>query len=145
MKIAIITGASAGLGRKLLEKSISAFPNIDEYWLIARNRDKLEDVASEYPDKKFRLLALDLCNADSFTVLSNELENVNPEVFLLINNAGCGYLKGIGIFLSCFGEYLTGFLHNKLYGTAAKKHFFVFRVIFRKFSQLIPIIIEISE
>ena len=83
MKIAIISGASAGLGKKLLEKSISAFPDIDEYWLIARSRDKLEAVASEYPGKKFRLLALDLCNANSFTVLSNELEDVKPEVFCL--------------------------------------------------------------
>ncbi len=96
MKIAIITGASAGLGEKLLEKSISAFPEIDEYWLIARNRDKLEKEASKYPAKEFRLLSLDLCSAESFIALTKELESAKPEVFLLINNAGCGYLNNIG-------------------------------------------------
>ncbi len=96
MKIAIITGASAGLGEKLLEKSVSAFPEIDEYWLIARNREKLERAAAAYPDKAFRVLALDLCDTESFNALSAELERTKPEVYLLINNAGCGYLNNVG-------------------------------------------------
>jgi len=96
MKIAIISGASAGLGEKLLEKSISAFPEIDEYWLIARNREKLEAAAEIYPKKTFRILALDLCDPESFNILSGKLDTVKPEVFLLINNAGCGYLNNVG-------------------------------------------------
>lgn len=96
MKTAIITGASAGLGEKLLEKSIAAFPGIDEYWLIARNRQKLEEVSGRYPGIRFKLLALDLCDTASFAALSAELESAKPEVFLLINNAGCGYLNNVG-------------------------------------------------
>ena len=94
MKIAIISGASAGLGQKLLEKAITNFPEIDEYWLISRNADKLNATASTYPDKVFNLLPLDLCVAQSFSTLSAELERKNPEVHLLINNAGCGVFGG---------------------------------------------------
>lgn len=96
MKIAIISGASAGLGQKLLEKAITNFPEINEYWLISRNADKLNATASTYPDKVFNLLPLDLCVAQSFSTLSAELERKNPEVHLLINNAGCGFLNNVG-------------------------------------------------
>ncbi len=96
MKIAIITGASAGLGKELLKKSITAFPEIEEYWLIARNYEKLKEAAAAYPDKAFRLLALDLASADSFTAISDELKDAEPVIHLLINNAGCGYLNNIG-------------------------------------------------
>lgn len=96
MKIAIITGASAGLGEKLLQESIKAFPEIEEFWLIARNGEKLKEVSSTYTDKRFRLLSLDLCSEDSYTALAAELEFTKPEVFLLINNAGCGFLNNVG-------------------------------------------------
>ena len=72
MKIAIISGASAGLGKKLLEKSIPAFPEIEEYWLISRSIEKLEETAAVYPTKKFKLLALDLCSDESFSELADK-------------------------------------------------------------------------
>ncbi|MBR6521124.1 MAG: SDR family NAD(P)-dependent oxidoreductase [Oscillospiraceae bacterium] len=96
MKIAIISGASAGLGKKLLEKAIPAFSDIEEYWLISRSLDKLKEVASVYPGKSFKLLPLDLCSHDSFKTLSDELEAHKHEVRLLINNAGCGFLNNVG-------------------------------------------------
>lgn len=96
MKIAIITGASAGLGEKLLEKSVKGFPEIGEYWLIARSEETLQEVSSAYPDKNFRLFSLDLCTAESFDFLSQALEYAKPSVSLLINNAGCGYLDNVG-------------------------------------------------
>ena len=96
MKIAIISGASAGLGKKLLEKAIPAFPDIEEYWLISRSLDKLKEVSSAYPTKSFKLMPLDLCSQDSFKTLSDELESTKHEVGLLINNAGCGYLNNVG-------------------------------------------------
>ena len=96
MKIAIISGASAGLGKKLLEKSIPAFPEIEEYWLISRSIKKLEEAAAVYPAKKFKLIALDLCSPESFSELADELKTAKPEIKLLINNAGCGYLNNVG-------------------------------------------------
>ena len=95
MKIAVITGASAGLGEKLLEKSIAAFPEIEEYWLIARSRERLEAIGEKYPGRRFKIMALDLCDTDSFNTA--ELEAAKPEIYLLINNAGCGYLNKVGV------------------------------------------------
>ena len=34
--IAIITGASSGLGVKFLEAVINRYPQMDEYWILAR-------------------------------------------------------------------------------------------------------------
>ncbi len=96
MKIAVITGASAGLGEKLLTSSIDAFPQIEEYWLISRSKDKLEQLSSFFPEKKFKILPLDLSDTHSFSVLSDELKTAAAEVFLLVNNAGCGFLNNIG-------------------------------------------------
>ena len=45
MKIAIITGASAGLGKEFLKAAPAFFPEIEEYWLIARRQDRLEEAA----------------------------------------------------------------------------------------------------
>ena len=45
MKTAIITGASAGLGREIVRQAGDMFPEIESYWLIARREDRLESLA----------------------------------------------------------------------------------------------------
>ena len=42
-KIAIVTGASSGLGREFV-KQISKSRALDEIWVIARRKDRLEEV-----------------------------------------------------------------------------------------------------
>lgn len=96
MKIAIITGASAGLGQELLKHAVRHFPEIEEFWLIARSRERLEATTAAFPDTRFRLLPLDLCKEECITELAETLQTVQPELQLLINNAGCGYLNKIG-------------------------------------------------
>ena len=59
MKIAVITGASAGLGREFLKALPAACPEIEEYWLISRSKDKLLD-ASKLVTKQCRIFPLDL-------------------------------------------------------------------------------------
>ena len=44
MKIAVITGASSGMGREFA-KGIDAEERLDEIWLIARRRERLEELA----------------------------------------------------------------------------------------------------
>lgn len=38
MKTAIVTGASAGLGREIVRQIAAVFPEIEAYWLIARRQ-----------------------------------------------------------------------------------------------------------
>lgn len=92
----IITGASAGLGRCLARAAAKEFPEIDEYWLIARREDKLKEAAAELSGKKIVILPLDLCDTASFDVLEAELKARGTDVKMLVNNCGCGYLNNVG-------------------------------------------------
>ncbi len=88
MKIAIITGASSGIG-KTFTTTLGDYFNFDEVWLIARREDKLKEVASEIKIKT-KILPMDLTDSNSFKTLSTLLEEEKPEVELLINCSGFG-------------------------------------------------------
>jgi len=96
MKTAIITGASAGLGMEFARQLPDAFPHIECVWLIARRQDKLDETAAALGGLRCKTIALDLCDSASFDALSVILENEKPDIQLLVNNAGCGYLCNIG-------------------------------------------------
>ncbi|MPM86064.1 hypothetical protein SDC9_133147 [bioreactor metagenome] len=59
MKIAIVTGASSGLGREFARQLAAEFPEVEQFWLIARRKDKLENVAASLP-RPALCLGLDL-------------------------------------------------------------------------------------
>ena len=90
--IAIITGASAGLGSEFVRKLIKLHPEIEEYWLIARRYDKMAEIASEFEGKTFKILTLDLSRESAFEEYRAVLEENKPDVKILINNAGYGRL-----------------------------------------------------
>ena len=95
MKTAIITGASAGLGREFLRHLPTLFPDIEEYWLVSRSKDKLTEAAREVP-RQCRIFPLDLTLDESYEKFAAELERLKPEVWMLINNSGCGFLGNVG-------------------------------------------------
>lgn len=88
MSIAVITGASSGLGRCYVDAVTKVFPQVDELWLIARRKDRLEKVALEYPGKRCIVIPLDLSDMHSFDILKDKLENEMPWIEVLINDAG---------------------------------------------------------
>ncbi|MCL1632755.1 SDR family NAD(P)-dependent oxidoreductase [Sporolactobacillus sp. CPB3-1] len=88
MKIAIITGASAGLGREFVRATVEREKTVEEIWLIARRTEKLEELARAYPQTRFKMLPFDLTDTESFAVFSETLEKERPSIELLINNAG---------------------------------------------------------
>ena len=96
MKTAIITGASAGLGQEFTRHALNVFPEIECYWLIARREGRLRELAAELTGRQVVCMALDLCDESSFDVLAEKLRDDKPEIALLVNNAGCGYLGGVG-------------------------------------------------
>ena len=96
MKTAIITGASTGLGLEFVRRVEEFFPEVEQVWLIARSRSRLEEAASLLEKAEPVIFPLDLCDEASFDAFASKLKEETPEVSLLINNAGCGYLGNIG-------------------------------------------------
>lgn len=88
MKVAVITGASSGMGKRFCER-INELGEFDELWLIARRKDRLNELSASLP-YKCRILDWDLTDSDSKEKYKNLLEEVNPEIKLLINCSGYG-------------------------------------------------------
>ena len=63
---------------------------------IARRADRLESLAISLPGKTTVCLPMDLCDPMSFVSLKDRLAEEKPEVSLLVNCAGCGYLGRVG-------------------------------------------------
>ena len=91
MHIAIITGASSGLGRAFFRRLVEKNPGLDRIWLIARRGERLAVMAEECP-LPTEVLSLDLTKDSSFDTLEARLAAERPRVQLLINNAGVGEL-----------------------------------------------------
>lgn len=86
--IAIVTGASSGLGREFV-KELSFQKDIDEIWVLARRRKHLEALAQRMP-KAVRILSGDLLEDSTFQKLDRLLQQEKPEIAFLVNNAGRG-------------------------------------------------------
>lgn len=92
MKLAVITGASCGLGEEYLKQVVKQMPEAEEIWLIARRLEKLEMLASRFAQCRIRCLPLDLTDPKSYEIYRDELKKAQPQIVLLINNAGYGKL-----------------------------------------------------
>ena len=88
MNIAIVTGASSGMGREFALQ-LSDYVKVDEIWVIARRAEALETLKAEI-SVPVRPLALDLLDDDSFEKLEELLEEEKPNIRLLVNAAGFG-------------------------------------------------------
>lgn len=91
-RIAIITGASVGIGAEFA-KQVDAEFSLDEIWLVARREEALKKVASGLKTKAV-LLSLDLAQPSSWETLRSKLASEKPALQLLINNAGLGKQSG---------------------------------------------------
>ena len=88
MDIAIITGASSGMGRQFVLQA-AAMEHYDEIWVIARREERLEELA-QMTKTPLRILALDLKESDSLSQIKKMLEERKLLVRLLVNAAGFG-------------------------------------------------------
>ena len=70
-KIAIITGASSGMG-KVFAETINTYDTFDEVWVIARRLDRLESLQETVPFP-VRPIALDLTDRESFRLSAGAL------------------------------------------------------------------------
>ena len=88
MNIAIVTGASSGMGREFVLQ-LSGYVKVDQIWVIARRREALEALREEV-SVPVRPICLDLCKEDSYRDFAALLEAEKPNVKLLVNAAGFG-------------------------------------------------------
>ena len=87
-RIAIVTGATGGIGMRFVEQ-ISTYDDVDEIWAVARNNEKLMFLKNTY-DKVVPVVA-DL-SVDGVDVIAQKLNKTNVNVTMLVNNAGTAYM-----------------------------------------------------
>lgn len=101
-RIAIITGASSGIGEEFA-RQVCAKYDFDEIWIVARREDKLAALAENLnASKNFKVVrpvVMDLAGKEGVGRLKSFIETENEklgkiesgiEIGLLINNAGFG-------------------------------------------------------
>lgn len=89
MKIAIVTGASFGMGKEFVRQIERFYRELDEIWVIARSEKKLEEIKKSHKTY-IRIFAGDMEEDLVYKQVKNRLENQNPDIRMLVNAAGFG-------------------------------------------------------
>ncbi len=92
MNIAVITGASSGLGTEYVKAVADMYPTLDEIWILARRKEKLEEIAGKILTVNCRAVVCDVTNATDIKMYKEMLNDFSANVKILINNAGFGKL-----------------------------------------------------
>lgn len=90
MKIAVVTGASSGMGKEFviaIDKNYGAI--LDEIWVLARRKERLEELQSKVKTK-LRIFAIDLLGEKSYEEYLDSLKKYKPTVGILVNSSGFG-------------------------------------------------------
>lgn len=106
MNIIIITGASSGIGREFARQMDGHFDRTDEFWLVARNRHRLEELAGTMRHRT-RIFAMDITGEESLEALEEAAFRHNAVVRMLVNCAGYGIM---GSFCEQDGGLETGMI-----------------------------------
>lgn len=92
-KIAIVTGASSGLGKEFV-KNLVQREELKEIWVIARNEKKLKALVSDF-GSKIKMFPMDLSDMANIQRLKDQIKENQVTISILINNAGyakfCSY------------------------------------------------------
>ncbi len=87
--IAIITGASSGIGREFAIQISKKYSKLDELWLIGRNKDELIQT-SDSIKIPVNNIVMDLSKNESYYILNDLLKESEVSVRILVNCAGSG-------------------------------------------------------
>ena len=86
-RVAIITGASSGMGAEFCRR-LDAY-NLDSIWLIARRKDKLDEVASSLKTPT-KIITTDLTDPSQIASVKEIIDSEKPDIGYLVNCAGFG-------------------------------------------------------
>ena len=90
MRIAVITGASSGLGVQFVRR-LARRRDLDEIWMIARRLEPMETLAKKIPSSAaLRPISMDLTLEDHIENYKKLLEEEKPDIRWLVNCAGFG-------------------------------------------------------
>lgn len=94
MKIAIVTGASSGMGREFVLQISQLYKNLDELWIVARRTDRLKEL-QETLTIPVRIFDGDLQRDYIFEKIERELARGRANIRMLVNAAGYGKIGAI--------------------------------------------------
>lgn len=88
-KIALVSGASSGMGRCMVIEIADRFPSLDEIWVTARREENLRSLAEEFPGK-IRVFPGNLRRQEVIDGIASALKEEEAKVCILVNAAGFG-------------------------------------------------------
>lgn len=89
LQIAVVTGASSGMGRESVIQLADRFACLDEIWVLARREERLKQLALQVP-VKLRSFAVDLTKEEELREFQAALKQERPGIRFLVNAAGYG-------------------------------------------------------
>ena len=93
-RIAIVTGASSGMGRCFAETAAEHVA-YDELWVIARREERLQQIKEKLKGQTVVPIAMDLAVKENIQSLGERLKKEDAEVVLLVNAAGFGKFQAV--------------------------------------------------
>ena len=103
MKIAIVTGASSGMGREFALQIPELYKNLDELWIVARRTERLKEL-QKIISIPVRIFDGDLQRDYIFERIERELSHRQANIRMLVNAAGygkIGVISGIDLKEQC--------------------------------------------
>ena len=92
--IAIVTGASSGIGKEFFLSLNQRKEGLDEIWVIARSENKLEELRTQ-TDIPLRVIPLDLSSPTATGEIEKLLESEKPSIQYLICASGFGRFNAV--------------------------------------------------
>ena len=96
MRIAVVTGASSGIGREFARQIPKFYKQLDEIWIIARNEEKLQSLKMELEGVvTIRIYSADITSSRGLQMFLEDFEREQPDIRMLVNAAGFGKMGNI--------------------------------------------------
>ncbi len=89
MKIALVTGASSGIGREFAVQIPRLYKSLDELWVVARRTKRLVELGEQLAIP-IRIFDGDLMRDYIYEKIEKELDRRNAKIRMLVNAAGYG-------------------------------------------------------